>query len=226
MDLQKHYQQLYLNAVEAIKKDEYSIDDAIGDPADQRLGLTLIIRPSHKVVARIKQILAALSIAAPGQYIYPDTAIHITALSIINCYTGFRSEAISLPDYIALIEESLQEINAFDMQFKGITAANTGVMLQGYPGSPSLEDWRNKLRSIFRHADLEQSIDKRYIIQTAHATVMRFRKPLENKAALLACLQHFEDYDFGTFKVKEAVLVVNDWYHTAAKTKELAKFSF
>jgi hypothetical protein len=48
---------------------------------------------------------------------------------------------------------------------------------------------QNNLRANFRNSTLEQSIDKRYTIQTSHATFVRFRKPLHNKNSLLKAIE-------------------------------------
>lgn len=83
---------------------------------------------------------------------------------------------------------------------------------------------QNNLRANFRNSTLEQSIDKRYTIQTSHATVVRFRKPLHNKNSLLKAIEALRNYSFGTFTVNAFELVFNDWYNRQAHRQNLYRF--
>lgn len=87
-----------------------------------------------------------------------------------------------------------------------------------------MNEIRDDLRTAFKNSDLQQSIDKRYAIQTAHATVIRFRSELIHINALLNLIKKYRDFDFGTFEVKEVELVYNDWYQRERFVKKLHQF--
>ncbi|WP_073371463.1 2'-5' RNA ligase family protein [Flavobacterium fluvii] len=224
MDLKKHYDILYKESIEKIVADTYHIEHEIDSPSDHRFGLTLLIRPDSQTKNRIQAFLNELKEIDPDQYYYPDSDIHITVLSIISCYDGFDLATISLPDYVAVIEKSLVGIHDLEINFQGITASPSAIMLQGFPNTNSLNDLRNKLRVNFKESGLEESIDKRYAIQTAHSTVARFRKPIENKEKLIAILEKHRDFNFGKVKVESCYLVYNDWYQREKWVKELKEF--
>lgn len=97
-------------------------------------------------------------------------------------------------------------------------------MVQGFPQDAGLDNLRQVVRNFFRHADLPHSIDQRYCLQTIHSTVVRFKQPLANPAALLANLSAYQEHDFGTFEVASAELVFNDWYQWATHTMLLEKY--
>ena len=80
---------------------------------------------------------------------------------------------------------------------------------------------RNKLRENFKNTTLEQSIDSRYSIATAHMTVMRFKQKLENPGKLIQIIEKFRNHNFGTFTVDKIELVFNDWYQRKKNTKNL-----
>jgi len=88
-----------------------------------------------------------------------------------------------------------------------------------------LNEIRNDLRAVFKNTNLQQSIDKRYAIQTAHSTIIRFRSELENREALINLVQKYRDYDFGTFDVENIELVYNDWYQREKHVRKLHTFS-
>lgn len=224
MDLTQHYNHLYNESVETIAADRYQIDPLIDSATDKRFGITLIIRPDVATKNKIQGFLDELRAIDPEQYYYPDSDIHITVLSIISCYDRFDLATISVPDYVAIIEKSLLGIKDITINFQGITASSSAIMLQGFTDSDSLNDLRNNLRSHFTNSALEQSIDKRYSIQTAHVTVARFRKKISNTEKLIDTLEKYRNFDFGIFKVEKYNLVYNDWYQREKFVKELHEF--
>jgi hypothetical protein len=53
-------------------------------------------------------------------------------------------------------------------------------MLQGFMNNNVVNDIRDNLVGL-KNSELEQSLDKRYSIQTAHSTIIRFRRELNQK---------------------------------------------
>ncbi|MGZ0015958.1 2'-5' RNA ligase family protein [Yeosuana sp. AK3] len=225
MSLIKQYDNLYHAAIDSIENDTYETDSLINSLSDKRLGVTLIIRPSQQVKSNIQTFLKALKEFDSSQYFYPNSDIHITVMSIISCYDGFNLNKISISDYVSLVKKSLQNIEAFNLHFKGVTASKAGIMIQGFPDNEILNNLRDQLRNNFKNSSLEQSLDKRYAIQTAHATVVRFRHELKNKMSVLKTIQEYKNHDFGIFTVHELEFVFNDWCLRKQKTKILEKFS-
>ncbi len=223
-DLKKHYDVLYKESIEKMVAGTYQIEHEIDSSSDHRFGLTLIIRPNNQIKKNIQIFLDELKAIDPDQYYYPDSDIHLTVLSIISCYDHFDLDSIAVADYVALIEKSLANIGELEINFQGITASPSAIMLQGFPSTNALDDLRNNLRANFKESALEQSIDKRYSIQTAHSTLARFRKPIENKEKLLATLEKYRNFDFGNFKVESCYLVYNDWYQRKQWVKVLHEF--
>ncbi|MFV5696326.1 2'-5' RNA ligase family protein [Flavobacterium sp. LB3P122] len=224
MDLKQHYTSLYNQSIEKIAADTYQIDNQIDSLSDNRFGISLLIRPDSHTKKNIQGFLDELKQIDPELYYYPSSDIHITVLSIISCYDGFDLATISIPDYAAVIEKSLVEIKDIAINFKGITASPSAIMLQGFTNSNSLDDLRNNLRKNFTNSGLEESIDKRYSINTAHATVARFRKKISNKDKWIEILEKYRNFDFGNFKVDKYNLVYNDWYQRKQFVKELHEF--
>lgn len=224
MNLAAHYNKLYTDAITKIALGQYEIDPSIDDETDNRFGITLVIRPDLATNTRIQQLLAEVKSIEPDQYFYQNSDIHITLMSIISCYNGFDLKNIHVQDYVNLVQEVLTRHKAFKIQFKGLTASPSCILVQGFL-TETLNRIRDDLRVSFKKSDLQQSIDKRYAIQTAHATIVRFRKPLQNPVALINLLEKNRDFDFGTFEVKQVELVYNDWYQRDRFVKKLHLFT-
>lgn len=224
MTLQEHYEQLYQNAIQQIDQELYSIDELIDSTYDNRRGITLLIRPDDKVKTEIIKFLNTLNVFEPNQYFYPESDLHITVMSIISCYDGFNLGNINIEDYIKIIQQSITGIKPFDIEFKGITASPSCIMIQGFMPNNSLNQIRDNLRRNFNNTNLKQSLDKRYTIMTAHSTVFRIREKLRNKDQLIKLIAEYHNYTFGTFKVDQLEFVFNDWYQRKEYVKTLHQF--
>lgn len=221
MSLSEHYNELYKTSSELILAENYTIDTKINDNSDKRFGVTLLVRPSEEIKVNIQAFLEELKKTEPEQYYYPNADIHITIMSIISCAEGFTLDKFSTSDYIKIIEKSLVDVNEIEIDYRGVTLSPSAVMIQGFPSDDSLNILRDKLRDNFKNSSLTQSIDSRYSITTAHSTVMRFQKKLENPKKLIEVIEKFRNHNFGKFTVEKIELVYNDWYQRERNTINL-----
>ncbi|MDO7850252.1 2'-5' RNA ligase family protein [Hymenobacter convexus] len=223
MNLEAHYDAMREAALCRLAQGDADLDPLL-DAADDRRGITLLARPPGHVIREMEAVLADFRSAEPGQYYYPASDIHLTILSIISCYRGFGLELIDPAAYSAAVQDIVRHCRPFRIRFTGLTASPGGIMVQGVPEDDTLNRLRDELRSFFRNAGLQQSIDQRYSIQTAHSTVLRFRRPLQNPARLLEKIRQYQAHSFGTFEVDALELVFNDWYQRAGNTVLLERY--
>ena len=225
LSLSNHYDQMWQVAAPVIKKGNIGQDALIDDPADQRYGITLLTRPNAEVAHNIMTFLRQACQLEPEQYFYPQSDLHLTVLSIISCYAGFSLLQVDTEAYAEKVQEALQHIPAFDLEFRGITASTSTVLVQGFPGDDTLELLRNRLRKIFHGSGLQHSIDSRYKIVTAHSTVIRFRQPLREAEQFWHFLMDHRHTDFGTFTVSGLELLGNNWYQQKEKTQYIRRYT-
>jgi 2'-5' RNA ligase len=224
MKLKQKYDKLFAEFKKAAKSISFQVDEFIDSNSDDRYGITLIIRPPISVRNRIQIFLDELKKLEPNQYYYENSDIHITVLSIISCYSGFKLDQININDYTLLISECFAKSKSFDISFHGVTATLNGIITQGFIKDNTLNDFRDNLRFCFKNSDLEQSIDKRYKLQTAHSTVVRFRNEVKKQSEFMEIIDRYRDFDFGTFNVDHIELVFNDWYQRIENVKSLGVF--
>ena len=204
--------------------DCYQPDQLIDSNEDKRLGITLLLRPNSSVNKNIQKALSEIRSVEPDQYYYPDTDLHVTVMSIISCYDGFNLNQIRIDDYVDTIKKSLNGLRRFKIEFKGITASPSCLMVQGFLKDNTLNLIRDNLRGNFKNTNLVQSLDKRYTIHTAHSTIVRLKQALTNKEEFLNKVNEFRDFYFGSFEVNTLELVYNDWYHRKDRVKALYQF--
>lgn len=213
------YDHLFRQSIGAIEKGDV-LPDRMIDKKDNRRGLTLLVRPADDIKDNICRFQKEMKDIDGEQYYQPAADLHITALPVITCYGGFDLADVSLPDYVQVISESIQDIGKIGLVFKGITASREAVMIQGFPTDNSLGTLRERLRKNFGRTELQQSIDSRYPLSTAHITSIRFRKALKSPDRFAAMLQQHRKSDFGKMQAALLELVYNDWYqkHTVVET--------
>lgn len=224
MLLQDAYDALRQAALPRLARGEAELDMLIDSSHDTRRGLTLLARPPARLTAALAEMMEDFKTAEPTQYYYPLPDIHLTILSIISCYPEFKLSKINPADYRSALRQIIQFVPTFGLTYQGLTASAGSILVQGFPHDNTLEELRSAIRVYFQHTDLEQSIDKRYSIQTAHSTIIRFKNNLQNPAKLLANLRHYENRFFGTFEVNTLELVYNDWYQRAENTVVLDEY--
>ncbi|MGI4870638.1 MAG: 2'-5' RNA ligase family protein [Janthinobacterium lividum] len=222
MNLPAHYAAMRAAALQQFAQGAADLDPLLDAPNDTRRGLTLLARPAPPLAAAIVGLLAELRRTEPAQYYYPAADLHLTVLSLISCYPGFTLAAIEPEKYRRLVAETVQDILPFTVTLAGLTASPGGILVQGFPTDGGLELLRARLREAFRASGLPQSIDQRYSLQTAHLTVVRFRRPLLDYRPVVEFIEKYQQHFIGAFKITQLEVVFNDWYQRSQHTKLLA----
>ncbi|RZF62234.1 mutarotase [Sphingobacterium corticibacterium] len=225
MNLTALYNNLYTRSIDDIRNGNNKIDRLIDDKNDKRRGLTVLIRPNDNIQGAIARFQQELMVIDKDQYYQPLPDMHVTVLSIISCYDGFNLEQIETSKYIRLFKQSARNIMDIGLHFQGISASPEAVIIQGFPLSEGLERFRDQLRENFKASALQQTIDARYRLTTAHITAVRFREYIRTPQKFAERLENYRDVDFGSFKPKEVELVYNDWYQKRHIVKTLHKIS-
>lgn len=224
MELQEHYNQLWNDTKQKFEADEFGVDPLLYDENDKRYGVTLLIRPAQSVVESIGSFLEEVRLIEPDLYFYPPADLHLTVMSIISCYEGFQLDQINQDEHRDLIQASLGGIKPFQLKLKGITAAPSAIMVQGFPDKDGLNVIRDSLREHYKNSELKSRMDVRYAISTSHSTVIRFPQKPQNPKALLELLEKYRSYDFGSYTINQLEFVYNDWYQRSAFVQKLGMF--
>lgn len=222
-DIQKIYDDMWVNAIQRIKDDKYEVDNLINSSADTRRGVTVLSYFSHSLAAAIDELSDELKAIEPEQYYYPTNEFHLTVLSIITCVKDFKLSDIDVEAYSSVFKQAVKEFGPLKIRYSGVTASPSCILVQGFPDNEQLHLLRNKLRSSFKKANLYTTIDLRYEIATAHTTVVRLRAPLRNRDKFIEVLSRYRKTDFGILEVNRLDLVFNNWYQDLSVTKPLSR---
>jgi 2'-5' RNA ligase len=226
MELQHRYDTMRQLAAHQFVHGQAELDPWL-TPAtlDERRGLTLRARPPAHLIARMQELVAAFQQVEPDQYYHPGPEIHLTISSLISAYPGFTLQQIAPLAYQQVVGHSLAQSSPFTLTYCGVTASPGAILLQGFPQGDTLQQLRTKLKSDVEQAGLSHSIDARYALQTAHATLVRFRAPLRQPAQVANLIHAYQQTFIGSFEVDTLELVYTDWYHRAAHTVLLETYS-
>lgn len=219
--LRAHYDAMWEHAFPAVAAGAIDCDTRLAAGPDPRRGLTLVARPGAALAARFDALLDRLAGAAPGQYRHPRADMHLTILSLFTVADDIAPALARLDDYRAAVRAAVAGAPAFDIEVDGIALSRGAVLARGFPAGPVLETLRERLRAALRERGLDASLDQRYRLVTAHATLLRFVQPLAEPARFAALLGELRDAALGVMRVEEVELVVNDWYMSAASLRRV-----
>jgi len=225
VDLKDRYNKLWNQSLQKFKSNEFEFDPLINSEDDTRYGITLLARPSREIKRNISETLNEIKSVAPNQYYYRESDLHVTILSLISCYAGFSLNKIDQSDYREVVQSAINAVSPFKITFHGLTASPSCILVQGFPEYNQLSKLRNELRKKFKDSGLQHSIDKRYQLQTAHMTVIRFRESFEHAERFVNKVAGLRNKNFGSSIIDQVELVGNDWYHQQEKVKSIAQFS-
>jgi 2'-5' RNA ligase len=113
---------------------------------------------------------------------------------------------------VAVVDSALRQSKPFRIEFAGITISLGAIMIQGFFSDDSLNNFRNALRQQLTARGLDEEVDERYRLETAHMTVARFRASLRNSERFATRLEDARQLEFGRVDVRSVSLAKHDWY--------------
>jgi 2'-5' RNA ligase len=219
------YNRLWREAISSFGRGEPQTDPNLaGRVRDGRRGVALALRPDPAVQTAADRFLRKLAAAAPGQYFYRPDELHVTVLAVIPGSEAWREKIHDLAAIHAVIGNILKRRRPFVISFRGITASPGAVMIQGFPQDGALSEIRAELRTVLRENHLGGDIDRRYKINTAHITVMRFAHARTDWKAFVDLLKANRQTDFGKTRVGKLQLLWGDWYASARTVRTIQEY--
>lgn len=196
--------------------------------ATQR-GLNIISYLTLELQERIDNTLIPQLSPIIGQsgWIIPSANRHITILDIIphNSDQSTRDTFTHDPRYAAVVQKVFEEpLETIAIEFKGIFASPDGVTLQGFPQGKGLENLRKKLRKAINDAELPNVETNKYLLQTAHVSLVKFVDELDG-VGLLAVVDALRDFPVGTMQLTEVVLNVSSQFDKLQTIDVLKRFA-
>ena len=219
------YDRLWREAIPRFERGQPQTDPHLADRAgDGRRSVTLALRPEPAVQMAVNRFLRQLAVAAPDQYFYRPDELHVTVLAVIPGSEAWRKKIRDLAAIHAVIGKVLRRRRPFVISFRGVTASPDTVMIQGFPKSEALVEIRDELREVLRKNRLGGDLDRRYKINTAHITVMRFGTVRADWKAFVDLLKANRQTDFGDTRVRKLQLLWGDWYASAQSVRTIQEY--
>lgn len=221
--LKVHYDTMWDCAFDAVARGDVEYDTHLTAGRDPRQGLTLIARPDQALQARLHSLMDCMAASEPHQYCYPATDLHMTILALFTVTENPAPHLLRLADYCAAVRAALDGLEAFEIDYHGITMSRGALIAQGFPRGPTLESLRERLRAELHDKGLGASLDQRYRLVTAHTTLFRFNSPLQDARRFAALLESLRNEPLGCMVVNEVELVKNDWYMSSSSVERVAR---
>jgi 2'-5' RNA ligase len=180
--------------------------------ASWRRGLTVIARRAPVVRKRGAAFLGELRGLEASQYYYSASEFHVTVLSLFTAAVEHERFLARTKQYVAAVDSVLRKVAPIRIEFAGVTASPSAIMIQGFCEDEALNEVREALRRELRSRGLEEGLEGRYRLETAHMTVARFRARLRDGDRFGAHLEKARGLAFGATNITSVSLVKNDWY--------------
>lgn len=222
--LHAHYDAIWERSRDAIREGDIDCDPRLVRGPDPRRGLTVIARPNAPLAARFDRLLDQLGEIEPQQYRHPPADMHVTILSLFTVCEDYHGQLARCEEYRAAVRDAVQGVPPFEIEFRGLTASRGAVLAQGIPRGDTLDALRERLRAQLRARGLDASLDGRYKLITAHATLLRFMRPLAQPARFADALAGLRDAPLGTMQVSSVELALNDWYMSSGSLQTIDTF--
>lgn len=223
--LRERYDRLWSTAIGVIRSGRIESDPVLAARLpDRRRGLTLIARPSASVRQRVGALVDSLRVLEPEQHYYAPAALHLTILALFTATLHPDPLLACSEQYKDAVGAALRGLAPIPVEFVGVTASSSAIMVQGFVDNEALNTLRNALRCQLLARDLGGELDGRYRLETAHMTIARFRSRLRNGARLAAALQGTRRQPFGATCIRSVSVVENDWYMSKGVTRTLKRF--
>jgi len=224
--LRTRYDELWFAAIGRIRTGEVELDPVLqARTPDQRRGLTLIARPDAAIRKHVARFLRQLKEVEPEQYYYFVSEFHLTILSMFTATLNPEPFFARIEHYVSAVNLALRKVASIQIEFRGVTASPSTVMIQGFFESDALNDLRDALRDQLRIQNLSDGLDRRYRLETAHMTVARFRAPLRDGEGFARTLEEARQRPFGLMRIRSLSLVRNDWYMSHQALEIVKRYS-
>jgi len=216
--LKKEYNRIFNSSKKDLINNNIDIDKNLLDISqDKRLSLTVII----PINVLFKNVIDQLNKLEPEQYFYPSTDTHITVIDFICDSDNSFLDKEKIEQCKMILNNSIKNFSGFYINFKGLTASQNAVMVQGFFDT-GLQDLRNIIRKeCVRHGF---ELKERHQQTWAHSAIMRFKKKLKNPELFVNEIETLRNTDFGSVKVNKILFVLHDWYNIKEKTKILQEY--
>jgi 2'-5' RNA ligase len=230
--LRENYDSFYLGpeGKERLLKGEVKVEKALVDKSlDKASGLNIIIKLPEKNGREIEEkVYQPLKKIIPGQYYYPLSDFHITFLDILPHRDDFEIGEEELKRYAGVLDEFFSGIEPFEIEFIGVFGARIGIGVMGFPVENKLNDYRNQLRNKLVDAGLRNEEERKYRLESAHMSCIRFIKPIT--PAIGKQLVDFIDQNRQTpitrVKFTSALLNISGRFDKTDKIKVIKEYHF
>ena len=187
--------------------------------ADNRMSLVVLIRIPPDEAEKINSCIDDLKGIEPNLYYYPAKDFHITVMDVLKGEEG-RRIPLNITEYIRCIEECSKDISPFKIEFDGLTASDSAIMVRGYYDD-QLIIFRQKLRDMLKQRGL--LLEERYKTISSHATIARLHSKYQNPERLLDYIE--KPRSFGTMTVSSMEISFHNWYDTRKEVLSVVEFN-
>ncbi|MGR3174412.1 MAG: tetratricopeptide repeat protein [Candidatus Scalindua sp.] len=203
---------------------DLSIDEHLSDLSnDNRLGISLITRPSEEIQRLVTRVRDRLRKVAPNHHYYDPSEYHVTVMTLISAIRPMDIEKIPIEQYKDVLSSIISGHRPLRIHFRGIGFTKECMIAHGFFRDGTLDKIRMEIRKVAPKLGIVGEIENRYRNISAHISFVRFRSQ-DNLKKMIEIIDSMKSCELGVFYVDKVDLVLNDWYMTKDKVQVLKSF--
>jgi 2'-5' RNA ligase len=179
--------------------------------SDNRMGVSIIARPSDDLKEFIEEKYKILKAIEPDQYYYPAEDLHMTIFEMCADQTSDMVKKYTL-DLLNILGEVLSDLPKITVNNGRLIAFPRACIIKYQSPNRDLELVRKEIRSRLNNAKLE--FDPRYTSDFVHLSILRYIEPLQSQAFEWEhCLRELGEDIFKTWSIEQVWLATGaTWY--------------
>lgn len=212
--LSSHYDRIWNESKDSILANNIVYDPPPEDTSP-RWGISIVIKPSKVVSARISDVLPGLHKYLGDDQSYYDNANFHTTITTIEFYRSkFNKNDERVLQYKEILQTLINKFKTVRINYEGIVASKSGVLVQGFPIDNTLQEIRGMFREALEENSLLNGPETEHPRQTAHSSLAVFLSPILDPEGLVQFIDENRHLKFGLSEADSIDLV---GYHRTKK---------
>lgn len=196
--LEAAYERLWDDGRSALEAGVTSPEPAV-EEGSPRWGVSAVLRPVGTVADALAEAAReADSRAGGGHIVYAAGGLHVTVRSIEGYRSDVPRDDPRVAEYGRILRGAARDLGPVAIEFRGIVATPTAVLVQGFPVGEALAELREAMHDGLVGAGLPLGPEAAQRRETAHATLLMVTRRLPDPAAFAAYVDERRRVPFGT----------------------------
>jgi hypothetical protein len=175
IDVQAEYDRIAADGMRTLLTGQ-AVPEALPTDGEPRWGVSAVLRPAGQTAASMMQLIAELGLLADEEHLwYAESGLHTTIRSIEPFRTIVPGDDKAVAGYFDALVRVASATPHIGIEYRGVIASPSGVLVQGLPQSAALQECRERLHAEIQDKVPANAMELKSRRVTAHVSLGVFR---------------------------------------------------